>query len=692
MLRAAVQLHHFDALPAHCHHAVCVLRFTSALPGARWRAVLRALAAADVIERDDDDEGVGDGEPSAFVAAPYVPRTADTHTAAIAQLQAIPEIEAGWLFTVGTTVDAIAAEADREHSDDDSDDDSGNSDDDTSHWRHGPPPQAEHASFVVDNYPDILEEFDGEGFGIALKLAGPQVAGEAAVAAALHHVWISSYVDRRVDEVPFRRAAMTFDEAHRAALLWVDQFGPPATITEMVHHLLWIAERIHEITPVAHARFAPATEAQQYAALADDGGPAFVLAGNPLRAQFHEHGESEALAWAQSQSLWSLAELAAMLVELGTDFDPDEPEGGATAARLFDRANDLDPSNDDARSYALVALVRSGRVDAALERALASHEPTLRGYTFGLLAEHATERLADALPLLDAATLDGIAEERVGEILAAVAERVPQAIPDLLVKLPRTTATVAHVYNASFKCEDDALRLAVLEHVMALPEPGTDENHHRHAYTFAFNNACVLAHAMKDYPKALAIAEAAQRWAEENPYIFHGAACAYAAVGEFDKAMHQVERAVARDYDHLDKLEQDTDLGELRNWPRFIELFAERRARLARAEPVREITADAFEGAVLGASVPVLVDFTASWCGPCRRQAPILDRLAQSADGNYRIVKVDIDACPELAERYDATSVPTLVVFHRGHEVARTVGLSQRDELQALLAQARDDA
>ncbi|MBX7079536.1 MAG: thioredoxin [Nannocystaceae bacterium] len=154
--------------------------------------------------------------------------------------------------------------------------------------------------------------------------------------------------------------------------------------------------------------------------------------------------------------------------------------------------------------------------------------------------------------------------------------------------------------------------------------------------------------------------------------------------------MYQVERAVARDYDHLDKLEQDSDLGELLRWPRFVELFANHRAKLAAAEPVRETDSAGFAQTVLGSDRPVLVDFTASWCGPCKRQAPILDKLARSADGRFRIVKVDIDACPDLASRYDATSVPTLVVFHHGREITRTVGLSQPAELLQLLAEASD--
>ncbi|MBK8241684.1 MAG: hypothetical protein IPK74_39755 [Deltaproteobacteria bacterium] len=310
-----------------------------------------------------------------------------------------------------------------------------------------------------------------------------------------------------------------------------------------------------------------------------------------------------------------------------------------------------------------------------------------------MLAEHATARLADAPPLLDAATSTA-SPKSASARSAAVAEHVLQAISELLGnKLPRTTATVAHVYNASFKCEDDALRLAVLEHVMVAGARHRRGPPSPRVHPFAFNNACVLTHAMKDYPKALAIAEAAQRWAEENPHIFHGAALCLRRGRRVDKAMiRSSARSPATTID-LDKLEQDTDLGELRNWPRFIEQLAERRVpALARAEPVREITADAFFEVGKARAYPC-------WSTSPHRGWPMpppgadLDRLAQSADGNYRIVKVDIDARPELAQRTMRPACPRWwCSAPAATEVARTVGLSQRDELQAPLAQAHDDA
>ncbi len=678
----SVKLHHFESPSSECTHAFCVVRLSAPLAGPARRAILERLVAASAFAAVDPDEEQDDA-PSAFVLGAWMPRSAAEHEAAVAALRSV-EGEAAWLFAVETTIDAEAAAADSDDESDDEDED----EDEASHWRFGPPPAATEAPFVVERYPEIVDEYDWEDFGIALKLATPAVPGEAEVIGAFHRLWVMAYVDPRAEEVPFRNTAVTFDEAHRAALVWIDRFCPPATVTQLVQHLLWIAARIHDVVPVAHARFGGASMEQKYHHMMENAAPPFVLAGNPLVRTFHEKGEAAAFAWAESQTTWSPKEVAAMFVELGTEFDPDEPEPSAQATRMFDRALALDPTNDDAASYAMQALVRSGRVDEALRRARESSEPSMRGFTFGIVAEHAAARVRDALPLLDAATLDGINEEKVGEILATLAADHVDALAEVLPNVPRTVGMVAPLYNASHKCEDPAMRMRMLEIVMDLPAPEPDSGPHRTAFTFAFNNACVYAHGMKDYARAKEIADRAQRYAEENPYIFHGAACAYAAVGELDKAMYQVERAVARDYDHLDQVEVDADLGELLQWPRFKELFAARREKLARSEPVLEIGSDAFAAQVLEADRPVLVDFSATWCGPCKRQSPILDKMAQGAEGRFRIVKVDIDASPDLAERYDAQSVPTLVVFSGGQEVARTVGLSQADELAELLAKA----
>jgi thioredoxin 1 len=95
----------------------------------------------------------------------------------------------------------------------------------------------------------------------------------------------------------------------------------------------------------------------------------------------------------------------------------------------------------------------------------------------------------------------------------------------------------------------------------------------------------------------------------------------------------------------------------------------------------QSITADHFQTDVLEAEEPVLVDFTAAWCAPCRIMAPVLRELAGDRT-DLRVVEVDVDAQPELAARYAVLSMPTFVLFRGGIEVQRLVGARPRRKLE----------
>jgi tetratricopeptide (TPR) repeat protein len=640
-----VELTGFEPRRSELARGIVIARSTRALDDAEQRALWKLLGAAGVTEVDEPEESessasTDESEPPEparrWHAAPWMPPSAqelDAQRAAIDRAAEKFALDAMWFIKVETGIDGVAwlemtalePEGDGEEDGDVDETQSTEvvdavfdepaevlyaapdaptepgaepaqgeeevlSADDTSeehdigvfesHWRNGAPPFEHSVPFPIERYPEIIDDYSAESFGVALKLGGDALPGEESVINAFFALWLSVYQDERADELEaFQRADVIHDRRHRSALMWVEKFAVPVTAADQTHFLLWIIARIHDILSISWARFEIVDSAVKSRAAGEVTGEPFVLAGNPFAERFRRHGEEGALAWAVSQSAWSKRELAGMLIEVALDHDPDDPKTAVVAERLLRRALAFD-ADSDASGYLAIVLVRQGRHHDAI--ALARNAPSrdVRLLVVGELAEHAPAELPRSLELLDEETTAEIDPEDLAELAGTVARHAPASLGAVLEHMPADSALVPYLYNASFSVERPQA-LEILRKVVALPEPEREAGEARTALVMAWNNACIHAHALGDYRLAVELAKGGERFAPENPYIYHSAACAYAAVGQIDRAIEQVASAIEHDYEHTEKMETDSDLAPLQNDPRFSALFVEWRNRRA---------------------------------------------------------------------------------------------------------------
>ena len=105
------------------------------------------------------------------------------------------------------------------------------------------------------------------------------------------------------------------------------------------------------------------------------------------------------------------------------------------------------------------------------------------------------------------------------------------------------------------------------------------------------------------------------------------------------------------------------------------------------SENIIELDSSNFESTISDTSVPVVVDFWAPWCGPCKSIAPILEELASELGESVKIFKVNVDNNSEIATKYEIRAIPTILVFRNGEIAETIVGLTSKDDLKAKLVQ-----
>ncbi|MDQ3868034.1 MAG: thioredoxin [Thermoproteota archaeon] len=108
----------------------------------------------------------------------------------------------------------------------------------------------------------------------------------------------------------------------------------------------------------------------------------------------------------------------------------------------------------------------------------------------------------------------------------------------------------------------------------------------------------------------------------------------------------------------------------------------------SKSENVIHVTAESWETVVTNSDLPVLVDFWAEWCGPCRIVGPAVEQLSKTMNDKIKVAKLNVDENQEIAMKYDIQSIPSLLLFKAGKEIARTIGAAPKESYQKFVEQS----
>jgi thioredoxin 1 len=98
---------------------------------------------------------------------------------------------------------------------------------------------------------------------------------------------------------------------------------------------------------------------------------------------------------------------------------------------------------------------------------------------------------------------------------------------------------------------------------------------------------------------------------------------------------------------------------------------------------ITHVSDETFKEEVLNSDIPVLVDFWATWCGPCKMLAPVIEQVSQNLDGKVKVVKLDVDKNPITSMSYEIASIPTVVLFNQGKSVNKLIGFRPLDQIES---------